>query len=192
MAPHTETRRRVLQALGLGLVAALGGCTRSQQDAAGVTATPTETAAETGRGTTVEIVASYPEQDADTASQRRSTVLTDADFATISPAQPGGGGRPPHVQVTLTEAAAARYTAAMQEFGFTSETGTSACRYQEQPDTPGYCLHTVIDGEIVYSASMSPALAETIASGEFSEQPAFILATENESQAEALERKLSG
>jgi hypothetical protein len=182
MHGQLTSRRRVLAALGTG-VAGLAGCSGSLGSTPATNAsTQTEPTRTATPSATVELVASFPAQQ-NGSDQRRETVLTAGDFASVSEPQSGGGGRPPYVQVTLTDAAAANYTKAMRDYGFTSEAGIDACRYESNPDDPGYCLQTVVDGEVVFAAGMAPSLARTIDSGEFSQQPAFVLQTRNQSQA---------
>lgn len=193
MTGRRASRRRVILLCGAGL-AGLAGCSQSQPEGAAgdgepatETATPTAIATATATAaTTVEIVASYPVQSDGQTTQRQQTVLTEDDFASVSPAQQGSGGRPPRVPATLTDAGATDFVAAMREYGFTSDEGIGACRYESDPEEPCYCLHTVVDEEIVYSAGMAPGLAEMLESGEFSENPAFVLQTENVSKAEEI------
>jgi len=197
MPRRLTSRRRVLGICGLGLAGGLAGCSQFQSaqpadDDERTTETMTPTATATATAGTVKIVASYPEQDDETTAQRQQTVLTEDDFASVGSAQEAGQGRPPRVPVTLTDAAAEDFVAALRERGFTSGEGVSACRYESNPDDPGYCLHTVVDGDIVYTAGMSTGLAEMMESGEFSENPAFVLQTRTFSKAEEIAAALRG
>jgi preprotein translocase subunit SecD len=138
----------------------------------------------------VEVVAEYPESATNgTTEYRNQTVLTGEDFTGISPARQGEGGRPPYVQVTLTEEAAPRYSEVMVDNGFTSQ-GIGNCRWRQNPDDPGWCLYTVVDGDITYAASMGNDLAPLIESGEFLNDRTFILQTGNFSQAQTLKINL--
>lgn len=189
------SRRRLLQTVAGGALVALGGCTAlDTNDSAAnddpkneTTASATPTA--TPVPTTVEIQATYPADVEGGVEQRTETVLTESDFESVGDPQEGGGTTQPHVPVTLTESAAEEFTTAMVEYGFTDE-GTAACDYQDEPAEPGYCLQTVVDGEITYSASMSPGLAENIESGAFEKERSFVLQTENFSRARELQTAL--
>ena len=113
----------------------------------------------------IQIVATQPgEADNGTVVTRRTPLLTQGDFAGIRPAQQASQGNPPRVPVTLTPPAAENFTNAMQNFGFTGP-GINACdqeaAYNGTGD-PGYCLLTVVDGDVTYAADMSAGLAEDL------------------------------
>ena len=76
----------------------------------------------------------------------------------------------------------------MRQFGFTGE-GVSACRYEPGGDATdtGYCLYTLVDGQVVFGASMSPDLARDFESGDFERDPAFIITAGNISDANQLQ-----
>jgi preprotein translocase subunit SecD len=78
----------------------------------------------------------------------------------------------------------------MQDLGFTSSDGINTCQWQDSPDEPGYCLYTVVDGEKTYGASMSAGLADTLDSGEFSQDPRFVMNTTDFEKAQELESDL--
>jgi preprotein translocase subunit SecD len=138
----------------------------------------------------VQIVAGFP----DNGTLNTTQVLTTQDFAGIQNAQPANEQSPtPRVPVTLTDEAAQRYATIMQEGGFTNE-GIGNCRFDEtQHDGPlegQHCLYTVVDGEYVYGASMSPDLAQSINNGDFVNQPRFLMQTGTFDQAQQLEVNL--
>jgi preprotein translocase subunit SecD len=175
----------------LGLAGGFAGCSQFQSDqpagdGVSTTGTMTPTTTATAPGGTVEVVASYPVQVGETTEQHQQTVLTEDDFASVGSARKAGQGRPPRVPATLTDAAAEDFVAALRERNFTSGEGVGACQPEANPGDPGYCLHTVVDGEIVYTAGVSTGLAELMESGEFSENPTFVLQTRNFSKAKQL------
>jgi len=142
----------------------------------------------------VQIVAGYPETTANGTVQQRTSVLTQGDFRSIGQARQGEGQRPPFVRVVLNDPAADEFVEAMQEFGFTGE-GVGACRYNQTPDDPGYCLYTVVDGKITYAASMGSRLADLLRSradgdAPFLSDPAFRMQTGNISTAQELKINL--
>jgi preprotein translocase subunit SecD len=129
----------------------------------------------------VALVAGYPAD----GTERTRTLVTSGDLANVGQAQAGRAGRPPFVPVTLTEPAAREFAAAMRSLGFTDE-GVQACRFQETPADPGWCLYTVVDGERVYAAGMSAGLADLFEDGGFVADPTFVMQTVNRSTAERL------
>ncbi|WP_132059667.1 preprotein translocase subunit SecD [Halorussus amylolyticus] len=137
----------------------------------------------------VQVVAGFPVQEGNDTEYREVPLLTQGDFSRISTAEnhPQNG---PNVPVVLNDEPAQNFSEAMQKFGFTGE-GADACTYQADQDNPGYCLYTVVDGEIVYSASMGGDLAGTIESGDFVQNPGFVMQTTNMSEARELQIHLN-
>ncbi|WP_136717200.1 hypothetical protein [Halorientalis salina] len=136
----------------------------------------------------IEFVAHFP---AGNGSYRDVTLLTNDDFANVGSARPGAAGRPnPYVPVTLTDEAAANYSAAMREFGFTSSEGIGNCPTDDARADPanasGYCLYTASDGEVIYAAQMSAGLARQFENGEFAADPQFVITAQNMSEARDL------
>jgi len=110
-----------------------------------------------------------------------------ASVGTVEPSRTGTGGY--FLEVTLTDGGAENFTETALAAGFGDG---GACRYGGRPEDPGECLLTVVDGEVIYSVGIEPELGRTIESGEFAENPTFVLNSENESQAERLRAVLSG
>lgn len=133
-----------------------------------------------GRGE-VELWAYYPEN----GSQQNATVLQREDLEDISP--PRVINEQPSVPVVLTDQAASEFVRDMQAYGFTSGSGVSNCQY---PDG-GYCLLTVLDGEVVYHASMGPTLAESLRDGDdFTNDPRFFITATSMEEARELQVNL--
>ena len=138
----------------------------------------------------VQIMATFPAQTTDGGTKYvEEEVLTQEDFTGISPAEAGSGNAPSRVPVTLSNDAAERFQDSMNELGFTSE-GVGLCRWRTNPDEPGYCLYTVVDGEVVYGASMGSDLAQTLATEQFTSNPSFQMQTESFDEAQQLELNL--
>jgi preprotein translocase subunit SecD len=135
-----------------------------------------------GRGE-VKMLAYYPKN----GSQTNSTVLTSEQLesAQISPPQTNRRGTPV-VPIVLTDSSADDFVAAMEQYGFTSGEGISNCNY---PDG-GHCLLTVLDGEVVYDASMSGDLARDIEDGTFQKQPSFVIEASSMEEARELQVNL--
>ena len=145
----------------------------------------------------IQIVAAYPTEVGNETVTRRTPLLTQGDFAGIRPAQQASQGNPPRVPVTLTEPAAANFTNAMQNFGFTGP-GVNACdqeaAYNGSEDV-GYCLLTVVDGDVTYAADMSAGLAGDLRPGPdgeaaFLQTRGFSMNTRTFSEAQTLKLNL--
>ena len=138
----------------------------------------------TGRGQ-VELWAYYPQG----GNQTNATLLQSEDLAEVSPPRTDQRGRP-IVPVVLTDGAAEEFANSMQQYGFTSGEGISNCQFRTSGNEPDYCLLTVLDGEVVYSASMGPTLANSIESGEFVRAPSFYIEADSMAEARQLQVNL--
>lgn len=138
----------------------------------------------------VEIVAHFPANGSDDGA-RDVTLLANEDFERIGTAQVGQTS--PYVPVTVTTDAAANFSSALVEFGFTGE-GVSNCPTDAATADPanasGYCLLTVHDGEVVYAAGMSAGLANAMESGEWERDARFVMTAVNTSAARELQAHL--
>ncbi len=137
----------------------------------------------------VRLVASAPASSASEDERRTVTLATQGDFARIGDVQQPSGTRPPAVPVTLTDEAAQELTDQLVDLGFTDD-GVQSCRWQDNKDEPGYCIYTMVDGEVTYAASLSVGLAQLFRTGEFVEHPEFVMQTVDHETAEALRRNL--
>ncbi|MFB6072667.1 MAG: preprotein translocase subunit SecD [Halobacterium sp.] len=133
-----------------------------------------------GRGE-VEMWAYYPKN----GSQANATVLTREDIDSVSAPTTNRQGRPV-VPVELTRAGARDFANAMQQYGFTTAEGIGNCQW---PDG-GYCLLTILDGEVVYHASMGQSLAQPIESGDFVKQGTFVIEADTMAEARELQVNL--
>jgi preprotein translocase subunit SecD len=132
----------------------------------------------------VRVDAVFPVDGPNGTEYNRVPLLYRQDFAGIGQANQAQNGNPPNVDVTLTTEAAQNFSAAMQRWGFTGE-GQGQCTYRQNPEEPGWCLLTVADGNVTYSASMGE-LATDINQGTFVDSPSFVLQTRNYSEARDL------
>ncbi|MFC6837767.1 preprotein translocase subunit SecD [Halomarina ordinaria] len=141
----------------------------------------------------VEIVATAPAENATNATNgsdyREVSLLTQDDLADVGTVQRDQQDRPV-VPVVLRDSAAEDFATTLQDLGFTSPEGIASCRYDQNPEDPGYCLLTVVDGEVVYSASMGQSLARSIESGDFETDPAYQTSAANLSEAQELRLNL--
>lgn len=130
------------------------------------------------------VVARYP---AENGSMTETPVVTAADVASAEQTQTANGRV--GVAVTLTDGGAQSFTDTLVDAGFTTERATGNCPANgAKRNDEGYCLLTVVDGEVVYAAALAPGLAETIETGAFADDPRLLLATATESNATRLAR----
>ncbi|WP_049935030.1 preprotein translocase subunit SecD [Haloplanus natans] len=126
----------------------------------------------------VRVDAYYP---TDSGYEQR-TVLEQDDFQSIGNAQQGGEGQLPNVPVVVRESVAPEFQQAMIRTGLASQ-GGSRCSYTTNPNGTDACLLLIVDGQVVNSFGMSPGLASGMRSGEWAQDPRFILQTRNFSAA---------
>jgi preprotein translocase subunit SecD len=132
-----------------------------------------------GRGA-VRIDAYYPEN----GSQVRTAVLTKDDLRQIGQPTTLRNGRPA-VPVVLTDDAGERFQQDMRDYGFTTEEAASNCEYENKNDTD-WCLLTVRDDEVVYSAGVTGgenSLQSGWESGEWAQNPQFVITSTTRDQA---------
>jgi preprotein translocase subunit SecD len=143
----------------------------------------------------VRLVASFPAENATNGSTvREETVITKEDITSIG--QPRTRSGRAEVPIVLSEQGAAAFASDMQEYGFTKSEATTtppgqpngqlACDYDNRPNET-YCLLTVRDERVVYSASMSENLAQGMESGDFQKTGSFVITSTNMSEARQLQ-----
>lgn len=140
------------------------------------------TSVATTQSTDASIVARYP---ADDGSMVEKTVVTSEDVASVSDPRVSRTGDW-QVPVTLTESGAESFRETMVDSRFTSDAGVTNCPPKRERNDEGYCLLTVVDGEVVYAAGITSGFADHVESGEFVENPRFVMLTTNESRAEQI------
>ena len=132
----------------------------------------------------VQVDIYYPvEGENGTVYETKPAVLEQGDFQRIGTATTDER-LGPHVPVVLREGAAQRFHEDTLETGLAR--GGSRCYYEEDRENSQACLLTKVDGEVVYSAGMSPDLARSIESGEWLKDPSFVLQTEDRDEAQEL------
>ncbi|WP_158055661.1 preprotein translocase subunit SecD [Halorussus halophilus] len=139
----------------------------------------------------VEIVAVFPAENSsgNDTEYKRVPLLQQDELAKVGSAQEDDR-LGPHVPIVLNDNSAQNFTDAMNKWGFTRE-GISSCRWRTNPENPGYCLLTVVDGEPVYGAGMSSNLAQTLRQEKFTQTPNFVIQTQNMSEAGELQIHLN-
>ncbi len=133
------------------------------------------------------VVRVYAFVPAENGTYVRNQVLSQGDFARISPAETQRGQAV--VPVTISESVAQRYQQEMVQYGFGQQT---TCNYDrdEPQNTRGRCLLATLNGEVVFAGGVQQGLADLYRSGEFAENPVFQMETRNISEARELEISL--
>ncbi|WP_251329398.1 preprotein translocase subunit SecD [Haloplanus pelagicus] len=121
----------------------------------------------------------YPTDD---GTYAQTTVLERDDFQSIGTAKQGGEGQLPNVPVVVRESVAPEFQQRMIDTGV-AQAGGSRCRYGAAPNSTDPCLLLIVDGEVVNAFGMSPGLASGMQSGDWAQDPRFILQTQNFSEA---------
>ncbi|WP_255170508.1 preprotein translocase subunit SecD [Natrononativus amylolyticus] len=129
----------------------------------------------------VEVVAHHPDGE---GGQANETVLEEDDFDTIDAAT-YNERTGHHVPVSIASNSAPEYQQRMIDLGFVDNPGQ--CDY-ENPEMEGqnYCLLTVVDGEVVDAHSMGADLAQTMGSGQWADDPTFIMGAPSQQEAQSL------
>ncbi|PSP46428.1 preprotein translocase subunit SecD [Halobacteriales archaeon QH_7_69_31] len=149
----------------------------------------------------VQTVALYPVETDNGTEYRTANLTTQDDFRNVGNAQRSEQGEAPGVTVTLTDDAAPEFQAAMQEYGFDQEGGTT-CRYDlnrtiegnmeafEAAGVEHRCLLTVRDGEVVFGARVTDGLADDFRTGQFVQSPVYQSSAPSFEQVRELEINL--
>lgn len=131
-----------------------------------------------------EVVARYPTGN---GSMVEETVIGPADVASVDAPQKPSRGPGWQVPMELTEAGAEEFSATLTDAGFTSD-GVQSCPANGERNEDGYCLLTVVDGEVTNALAVSEGFAEIVESGEFAEDPRFVLSVVDEATATEVAR----
>ncbi|AHG05210.1 hypothetical protein HALDL1_06540 [Halobacterium sp. DL1] len=124
-----------------------------------------------------KVVARFP-SDGEMVEQ---TVVSPSGVETVSESREGQTDW--QVPVTLTDSAAASFAETLVDAGFTGE-GVQSCEADAERNDEGYCLLTVVDGNVVSAYGLGPGLADAIESGSFESNPQFLFMVQNETTAE--------
>ncbi|WP_254864267.1 preprotein translocase subunit SecD [Halovivax gelatinilyticus] len=143
---------------------------------------------------TVRIEAHYPDPDGD--GMTNETVLEQQHFTNIGQAEWSGERNQYEVLVHVVDERASEYQERMNEIGFTSE-GVGQCdpRYGDEGANPDewedqYCLVTIAEGDVISAHSMGEDLAPGMQSGEWANDPTFVMTSQDRSEAELLSLNL--
>ncbi|WP_267640841.1 preprotein translocase subunit SecD [Haloarchaeobius amylolyticus] len=128
----------------------------------------------------VTVYARYPGPN---GTMQEQAVITYEDLKNVGapeqpdPATTSGSADTWQVPVVLNQQGAQQFARVMQETGFTGEgAGSRACG-GDQRNQEGHCLVLVSEGNVTSTFSVAPSLANTIESGQFAEDPRFVMTT---------------
>ena len=115
-------------------------------------------------------------------SYTRTVALTGDDFSSVGVAQenPQQG---PNVPVAVSDDRAESFQQQLVDTGVAQQ-GGSDCRYRTAPNSTDPCLLVVVDGAVINAFGMQSRLADSMRSGQWAQDPSFILTTGNFSEAQ--------
>ncbi|WP_439027545.1 preprotein translocase subunit SecD [Haloarchaeobius sp. DT45] len=127
----------------------------------------------------VTVYARYPGAN---GTMEEQPVITYEDLKNVGAPEQNDRGTW-QVPVVLNEQSAQRFTRVMVENGFTGVgAGSQACGGETRNDE-GYCLVLESEGNVTSTFSVAPSLANSIASGDFAEDPRFVMTTGSRAEA---------
>ena len=128
----------------------------------------------------VELIARYPGENG-TMQEEQLVQREDLDQVGGPETRENGGYEVP---VVLRQDAAERFATTLNENSFTTDGVSSPQCGGATRNDGGYCLLTVVDGEVTASHSLGPSLADTIRQGSFQDDPRFTMVASNRSEAQ--------
>ncbi|NHN41546.1 preprotein translocase subunit SecD [Halorubellus sp. JP-L1] len=122
-------------------------------------------------------------------------VIADADdIRTVDPPRNPENARSWQVPVKLTQRGGERFQQTLNGVGFTEEGNYRSCPQNASATSTrndqGYCLLTIVNGDVKGAFSMDPQLARTIRSGQFDDDPRFFFTAGNQSDAQNIQTNL--
>jgi len=118
-----------------------------------------------------------------TVQERERAVLTNEDFRSIGSAQEYQQQPGAFVRVSVTDDAAPQFAQTMADTGV-AQPGGSNCNAADYRNSSDPCLLLVVNDRVVNTFGMAPGLADGMRSGQWAENPTFILETRNISEAQ--------
>ncbi|WP_435319518.1 preprotein translocase subunit SecD [Haloarchaeobius sp. TZWSO28] len=127
----------------------------------------------------VTVYARYPGEN---GTMEEQPVITYEDLKNVGAPEQNDRGTW-QVPVVLNQQAADRFTSVMVDNGFTSSgAGSPECGGDTRNDA-GHCLVLVSEGNVTSTFSVAPSLANSIESGDFAEDPRFVMTTGSRAEA---------
>ncbi|WP_256296576.1 preprotein translocase subunit SecD [Haloarchaeobius salinus] len=130
----------------------------------------------------VQLVARYP---GDNGTMEETTLVTEDGIDNVDSPE-AGQSSPYEVPVVLKQDAANQFARVLNQNDFTTTGVESRTCGGAQKNDQGYCLLTVVDGEVASSHSLGASLADSIRSGQFQEDPRFVMGAQNRSEAQTI------
>ena len=137
------------------------------------------------------VVRVYAVYQNDSGQWTQQQVLSQDEFADISPAQnPQNSG--PVVPVTIEQSAAERFQQDMTAAGFGggASCGTDSSEHDSVETINSTCLVTTLNGEPVFVGGVRPSLGQSFADGSFANDPQFQMETTSMEEARELQLSL--
>jgi preprotein translocase subunit SecD len=138
----------------------------------------------------VEIQVRYPAETDNGTEYRNTTVLSNQQLQRAQVGQPRVSDGVPGVPVTLTDRDGEQYAQEIRDVDWTEQEARAGCRFEENPQSSGYCLMTLVDGELQRAYGMRPRLSRLINNGEWEDSPTFTLTTTSLEQARQVQVNL--
>jgi preprotein translocase subunit SecD len=139
----------------------------------------------------VELAVRYPLQN---GTMREETLVTGNGIQTVDPPQQPQGGQTWQVPVKLYPDGGDRFQNVLNRVNYTENGNYQNCPSEasrtNSRNTEGYCLLTVVNGEVKGAFSMRARLADTIRSGQFDDDPRFFFTASNQSDAQQIQTNI--
>ncbi|MFC7069458.1 preprotein translocase subunit SecD [Halobaculum lipolyticum] len=130
---------------------------------------------------TVQIVVYHPVQENDSTTYVNTTAIRQEQFQSVGTAQQDDTGSS-FVSVSVREDAAPEVQRTFVDTQV-AQPGGSECRFESNPQSTEPCILVVRDGQVVSSFGMDGGLANSMQTGEWANNPTFILTTGSGQQA---------
>jgi preprotein translocase subunit SecD len=133
----------------------------------------------------VRMYAVYPDSN---GTYVRDQVLSQNEFAGVTSENTERRG--PVARVTVEKSAAERFSNDMAAAGFDQQRDCGNYNHTDIQQTTGHCLVATLNGEPFYARGVAPGLADSFATGEFANDPIFVLPADDMSMAREIELSL--
>jgi preprotein translocase subunit SecD len=137
----------------------------------------------------VELRVRYPGNN---STMQEETLVATEGIDTVDPATSRDGSW--RVPVRLTLDGGDRFQSTLNRVGFTADQNYATCPPNASSTSTrnedGYCLLTVVNGDVKGAFSMHSRLAATIREGQFDDDPSFFFTASNEADAKNIQTNL--
>jgi preprotein translocase subunit SecD len=138
----------------------------------------------------VRLVVRYPAN----GTMTEQTLVDANGILTVDPPQRPQGAPSWQVPVKLSPEGGDQFQTTLNDVGFTADNNYRSCpsnasRTATRNDQ-GYCLLTVVNGDVKGAFSMDPRLANTVRSEQFDDDPRFFFTAGNQSEAQRIQTNI--